>query len=164
MITIRDYRASDAASVGILIADTYSAFNLSFATPENRALLLGPFHYARSPEKDHRENIARVIRADMVFVAERDGEIVGVLRGSADKLRSLFVRGDQHRQGIGRKIVEHFEGECRRQGSSVIRLASTLYAVPFYASLGYKKSTGVRSGWSFEGEGFKYQPMKKVMA
>jgi GNAT superfamily N-acetyltransferase len=163
MINIRDYHESDAASVGILIADTYGEFNLSFATPENKKQLLGPFYHARSQEKAHREAIARVIRADMVFVAERDGEIVGVLRGSPDKLRSLFVRGDQHRQGIGRKIVAHFERECRRQGSSVIRLAATLYAVPFYTSLGYKKSTGVRSGWSFEGSGLKYQPMKKIL-
>jgi len=163
IITIRDYRESDAASVGVLIADTYSQFNLSFATPENRKKLLGPFYYARSAEDAHREDIARVIRADMVFVAEREGEIVAVLRGSMDKLRSLFVRADHHRQGIGRQIVEHFERECRKQGSGVIRLAATLYAVPFYTSLGYKKSTGVRAGWSFEGTGLKYQPMKKAL-
>ena len=45
----------------------------------------------------------------------------------------------------------------------MIRLASTLYAVPFYTRMGYKKSTGVRNGWSFEGSGFQYQPMKKVL-
>jgi GNAT superfamily N-acetyltransferase len=163
MIIIRDYRESDAASVGVLIADTYSEFNLSFATPENKKKLLGPFYYARSEQKARQEEIARVIRADMVFVAERDGEIVAVLRGSVDKLRSLFVRADQQRQGIGRKIVEHFEDECRKRGSGVVRLASTLYAVPFYASLGYKRSTGVRVGRSFEGTGLKYQPMKKAL-
>ena len=49
-------------------------------------------------------------------------------------------------------------------GGEVIRLASTLYAVSFYQKLGYKKSTGVRTGWSFEGENFKWQPMKKSLA
>jgi hypothetical protein len=38
-----------------------------------------------------------------------------------------------------------------------------LYAVPFYQKLGYKKSTGVRAGWSFAGQDFKWQPMKKIL-
>ena len=36
MIIIRSYRNSDAQAVGILIADTYAKFNLSFAPPEER--------------------------------------------------------------------------------------------------------------------------------
>jgi len=169
MITIRRYRESDAENVGKLIADTYSEFNLSYASPEERALLLGPFQQARSPEKAHREAIAQVIRAPMVWVAVNDGEIVGVLRGGRkDKqqrtvLQSLFVKGDHHRQGIGRKLVERFERECLRQGATVIRLAATLYAVPFYLAMGYKRSTGVRSGRSFEGSGLQVQPMRKVL-
>ena len=168
MITIRRYRESDAENVGKLIADTYSEFNLSYASPEERALLLGPFQHARSSEKAHREAIAQVIRAPMVWIAVDDGEIVGVLRGGRkDKqqrtvLQSLFVKGNHHRQGIGRKLVERFERECLRQGATVIRLAATLYAVPFYLAMGYKRSTGVRSGQSFEGSGLKVQPMRKV--
>jgi len=169
MITIRRCRESDAENVGKLIADTYSEFNLSYASPEERALLLGPFQHARSLEKAHREAIAQVIRAPVVLIAVDDGEIVGVLRGGRkDKrqrtvLQSLFVKGDHHRQGIGRKLVERFECECLRQGATVIRLAATLYAVPFYLALGYKRSTGVRSGWSFEGSGIIIQPMRKVL-
>lgn len=163
MITIRRYREDDAVSVGQLIADTYGEFNLSFASPEERALLLGPFQYAHSPEHAHREAIARTIRAEMVFVAEEDGEIVGVLRGRKERLASLFVRGDHHRQGIGRRLVERFEQECHGLGVAVIRVASTLYAVPFYLKMGYKRSTGVRTGWSFEGAGLRVQPMRKVL-
>jgi GNAT superfamily N-acetyltransferase len=163
MITIRDYREGDAASVGRLIADTFGEFNLSYASPEDRDRLLGPFRHARSTEQSHREAITEVIWADMVFVAEDGGEIVGVLRGRPDKLQSLFVRKDHHRQGIGRRLVERFEAECCRQGATVIRLQATLYAVPFYIRVGYKRSTGVRSAKIFDGTGFKYQPMKKVL-
>jgi hypothetical protein len=60
-------------------------------------------------------------------------------------------------------LVERFEGECRQQGSTVIRLQATLYAVPFYIRVGYKRSTSVRSARIFDGTGFKYQPMKKVL-
>ena len=99
----------------------------------------------------------------MVFVAEDGREIVGVLRGRKGRLAGLFVREDHHRQGIGRRLVRRFERECLRQGSTVIRVAATLYAIPFYAAVGYKKSTGIRSGGSFEGRGLKYQPMRKVL-
>lgn len=165
MITIRDYQESDAGSVGQLIADTYSEFNLSFAPPEERDAFLGPFQHAGSSAPSHQIAIAEAIRAAMVFVAENndDGQIVGVLRGRKDKLQSLFVQAEYHRQGIGRKLVERFEQICLRQGATVIRVMSTLYAVSFYQAVGYKKSTGVRRMRSFEGEGLMYQPMRKAL-
>jgi len=163
MIVIRDYQESDAACVGRLIADTYGNVNLDFATPEEKGRLLGPFRHARSPDPAHQEAIAPAISSETGFVAEQDGEIVGVLRGRKDRLGSLFVREDHHRQGIGRRLVERFEQECTRQGGLLIRVAATLYAVPFYTAIGYKKTTSLRAGWSFEGTGLVYQPMKKVL-
>lgn len=163
MIAIRCYRESDAESVGQLIADTYGEFNLSFLPPEERGPFLGPFRHARSPEKAHRDAIAAVIRSPMVYVAEEDGEVVGVLRGRRERLASLFVRGDRQRQGIGRRLVELFEQESLKQGTRVVRVAATLYGIPFYLALGYRRSTGIRTGWSFEGRGLKVQPMRKVL-
>jgi GNAT superfamily N-acetyltransferase len=163
MITIRCYQESDAESVGRLIEDTYSEFNLSFVPPEERGPFLGPFRYARSLEKAHQDAIIEVVRAPMAYVADDDGELVGVLRGRTERLASLFVRGDRQRQGIGRRLVERFEEESLQQGSTVVRVAATLYAVPFYLALGYRRSTGVRTGWSFEGRGLKVQPMRKVL-
>ena len=124
---------------------------------------MGPFQHARSLEESHQEAIARVIRSEMVFVAEVDGEIVGILRGRTDRLASLFVRGDYHRQGIGRRLVARFEEACVQKGATEVKVAATLYAVRFYQEMGYKKTTGVRSGRSFEGTGLMYQPMKKVL-
>ena len=164
MLIIRPYDEADAATVGRLIADTYSRYNLAFASPEELGKLLGPFRHARSANPAHREAIARVIRAPLVLVAEDDGEVVGVLRGRRERLASLFVRGDHHRQGIGRRLVARFEEESRRQGVAVIRVAATTFAIPFYAALGYRKSTGLRAGRSFEGRGLWYQPMRKTLA
>ena len=104
-----------------------------------------------------------MLRAELIFVAEDSDQIVGVLRCRPGRLQSLFVREDHHRQGIGRMLVERCEQECAQRGSKSIRLAATLYAVPFYEAVGYKKSTGIRSGWSFGGRGLKYQPMKRVL-
>jgi GNAT superfamily N-acetyltransferase len=168
MITLRPYRKADAPNVGVLIADTYREFNLSYAPPKERAKLLGPFYYARSHVQSHRDAILQILRAPMILVAEDNGEIVGVLRGGRKDqhrivLQSLFVKQSHHRQGIGRKLVTRFERACLRQGATVIRLLATLYAIPFYSALGYKCSTGVRTGKSFEGAGFRYQPMRKIL-
>jgi len=163
LIEIRPYEETDAAQVGRLIAATYSEFNLGFASPAERELLLGPFRHAWSTEPGHQEAIARAISASMVLVAEEDGEIAGVLRGRRERLQSLFVAGKHQRRGIGRQLVSCFEAECIRQRATAVRVAATLYAVPFYRRMGYKKTTGVRPGWSFEGHGLVYQPMKKEL-
>jgi predicted N-acetyltransferase YhbS len=80
-----------------------------------------------------------------------------------DRLGSLFVDPVYHRQGIGSALVEKFEKQGQEKGGEIIRVASTLYAIPFYLEMGYKKSTGVRRGWSFQGQGIPIQPMKKVL-
>lgn len=163
MITIRNYTKSDSRAVGRLIADTYREFNLSFASPEDQALLLGPFRHAGSSETAHQKAIEQILESPMIYVAESDGEIIGVLRGREERLASLFVRKDCHHQGVGRRLVERFERESLIQGVTVIRVAATLYAVPFYLKMGYWRSTGVRTGWSFEGFGLQIQPMKKIL-
>ncbi len=162
-IEIRPYREPDALAVGRLIADTFGEFNLSSVTAEERDLLLGPFRHARSPERVHQEAIAEAIRSAMVFVAEIDGEIAGVLRGRVTRLGSLFVRGEHHRRGIGRRLVARFEQACAKQGGGAIKVAATLYAVPFYLEMGYKRTTGVRAYHAFGASGLEYQPMKKVL-
>lgn len=163
MITLRDYSEDDAEQVGVLIADTYSEFNLSFAAPQERDLLLGPFRHARSADPDHKRAIVDILRSSMFFVAEANGHIVGILRGRRERLASLFVRKDYHFHGVGRDLVERFERESIGQSVSVIRVAATLYAVPFYLKLGYRRSTGVRTSWSFDGYGLQIQPMKKLL-
>ena len=163
MITIREYSEEDAQCVGRLIADTYAQYNLAYLSPGEMKAFLGPFQHAWSDEPLHREEIARMIRSEWVFVAEDGGEIVGVLRGRKERLGSLFVRGDHQRQGVGRGLVERFEQECRKHAPMVIRVSATMFGVPFYAAMGYKKSTGVRASRSFDGHGLPTQPMRKVI-
>ena len=160
---IRDYQERDAAVVGLLIKDTYGEFNLDFLPPGEKAPFLGPFAFAGDGDPDHLKLIESMIRSQFVYLAEVDGTIAGVLRGRMDRLGSLFVAREFHRQGIARSLVEGFENTVRSKNGSVIRVASSLYAVPFYSAMGYKKSTGVRNSWSFEGYGLPIQPMKKIL-
>jgi GNAT superfamily N-acetyltransferase len=169
MLEIRRYAKSDAKQVGILIADTYAEFSLAQMTREQRQAMLGPFAFAYSSLSEHRQAVAIAISAPSVWVAEEDSEIVGVLRGGRTDhrgrtvLSSLFVSGQHHRRGIGRGLVERFEQEYAARGVKVFKLAATLHAVPFYLSVGYKRSTGVRSIRSFGEPGLPYQPMKKTL-
>ena len=169
MFTIRRYQKSDAQQVGVLIADTYKKFNLSELSSDKQKAMLGPFLHARSKEPSYQQAIADAIHAPSVWVAEADGAIVGVLRGGrVDELgrtvlQSLFVSGKHHRQGIGRALVEKFEVEYIARGVTVFKLLATLHAVPFYLSMGYRKSTGVHGIHSFDGSGLPAQPMKKVI-
>lgn len=163
MITIREYTEEDAEAVGKLIADTYSQFNLAHLSPGEVKLALGPFQYAWSDDETHNEKIAIMIRSEWVFVAVDEDKIVGVIRGRQGRLASLFVRSEYHRQGVARGLVARFEEECQKYAPMVIRLSATVYAVPFYIKMGYKRSTGIRSGWSFDYHGLPMQPMRKVL-
>ncbi len=131
--------------------------------PEQLGLFLGPFRHAGSADSVHQAEIAAAIASATVLVAEESGEIVGVLRGRPGRLASLFVRGDHHRRGIGRALVAQFEAECRARGDAAIHVSATVYAMPFYRALGFKRSTGLRAGWSFGGHGLPVQPMKKAL-
>jgi len=162
-ITIRNYESVDAVETGILIADTYWKYNLSYVSEDEKEEYLGGFYFSRSAEKKHMEKVAGLISAPLVIIAETAGRIAGVLRGSPGRLHSLFVHEDFHRLGIGSMLVSHFEDECCKKKTAKITLAASLYAVPFYTSQGYKKSTGVRRSWSFSGRNFYIQPMKKLL-
>ena len=165
MIRIRNFEFRDVEAVGRLIAYMYGTYNLDFVPVEERGPYLGPFQYVDSPDEEHRRAIAEAIQAPLVIVAENEvSEVVGVLRGSPGRLHSWFVSDHYHQNGIGRSLVLAFEAWCRQQDVDRITLASTLYAVAFYQSVGYKKSTGVRRGWSFDGRDLFWQPMKKLLS
>ena len=163
MVKVRSAQTKDYESIANIIADTYTEFNLSHFSSEELPLFLGPFKHTRSQEETHRAALANVITSEMLYVAEVDGEIVGVLRGRKDRLASLFVRGDHHRQGIGKKLVERFEAESHQLGVKRIKVSASLFGIPFYKAMGYKKSTGLRKSGSFDGYGLVVQPMKKVL-
>ena len=91
-------------------------------------------------------------------MAERDGQIVGMLRAVDNRIVNLFVNGRYHHSGIGKKLLQRYEKECRTLGYGTIVLRSQLYAVPFYQTCGFKKTTGIRNR-----DGLTIQPMKKIL-
>ncbi len=92
------------------------------------------------------------------FVAEENNKIIGYIKGSKDRIGNLFVLGNSHKKGVGKKLVELLEKEAKNQNSKEIKIRSSIYAVPFYQKMGYKKTTGVRNLHNL-----KIQPMKKIL-
>jgi len=92
------------------------------------------------------------------FVAEENNKIIGYIKGSKDRIGNLFVLGNSHKKGVGKKLVELLEKEAKNQNSKEIKIRSSIYAVPFYQKMGYKKTTGVRNLHNLN-----IQPMKKIL-
>lgn len=81
-----------------------------------------------------------------------------MIRGRKGRIINLFVVGKHHQKGIGKLLVNRFELESRKQGSKEIKVRASLYAVPFYQKMGYKKTTGIRNF-----RGLKVWPMRKEL-
>jgi N-acetylglutamate synthase-like GNAT family acetyltransferase len=93
------------------------------------------------------------ITANRVFIAERDGAILGfsaVLprEDGETELDALFVEPRLWRSGVGRLLVEHCAVVARAQGSSLLHVIGNPHAQGFYAACGFKMigTIGTRFG------------------
>ena len=155
MSCIRKYRREDARAVASLISQSFARFNSRGGTKR------GIRDYVESycPDGKSDDGIhQRLSRTPHSFVGVSDSKIVGVARGRENRLVNLFVDGDYHRQGIATCLNRNFEEACLKSGFAEIVVRSGLYAIPFYESQGYKKTTGVRNF-----HGLKVQPMRKQL-
>jgi ribosomal protein S18 acetylase RimI-like enzyme len=142
---IRPMRAEELPEVAALatrvfdesIAPTYSAEGIAsyrdYATAANFASRAG----------DHR-----------LLVAERDGEIIGMLelRGAAH-VSMLFVSPSEQRRGIGRLLLAAADA---MSDAEVMTLNATPNAVPAYVRLGFEAT-----GEEQERNGIRFVPMSR---
>ncbi len=153
MITIRKYRHEDARAVAALISKTYSRFNSQEGTKQAVREYVESYNPNGKKTKDIHNRFART---PDFFVAIADSRLVGMVRGAENRLINLFVEADYHRQGIATRLLQRFEKSCQKAGFREIVLRGSLYAIPFYEFMGYKKTTGIRNL-----HGLEVQPMKK---
>jgi N-acetylglutamate synthase-like GNAT family acetyltransferase len=127
------------------------------------AELLGQLGYP-SEEDAVRRRLERLLRsdADATWVAEVDGELVGLVGihvsqvlaydGDAAKVSEIVVDDRYRRQGIGAHLMEVAEDEARRLGCSVLFLTTAERrkdAHAFYRTLGFEE-TGRRFAKSLD--------------
>ena len=155
MIRIRRYRRSDGRAISTLISQTYSRFNAQEGTKQAVQEYVGAFNAEGKTTKSIQE---RFFRTPNFFIALDGPRPVGLVRGLENYLINLYVDGDYHRRGIGSRLLRKFEDACRITSQPEIIVRSSIYATPFYESMGYKKTTGVRNL-----HGLRVQPMKKKL-
>jgi GNAT superfamily N-acetyltransferase len=138
-----------------LISETFARFNANEGT--KRAVRRYVESY-RPTGRQTEEIHARFARTPIFYVAVLKARIVGLVRGTPDRLINLFVAGDHHRVGVATRLVRTFERACLQAGSREMRVRAGLYAIPFYEAVGYRKTTGIRNF-----HGLRIQPMRKEL-
>jgi predicted GNAT family N-acyltransferase len=151
MFTIRDFKPKDVRKVSMLVADTFREYNLKDNTLE------GSRKYIDFHENNNMEVVmARFNSSTHLQVAEEGNKLIGMLRATENRIVQLFIWKEYHRQGIGRGLFERYLEGCCEVGYKEIVLRAQLYAIPFYAALGFEPVGDV-----IEKDGLRVQEMRK---
>lgn len=153
----RKFKKEDIRQIAEIKNSVFRKFNSSEYFKEEAIDLYLDF---TDPKKSDKELLEAFFISDksIFYVAEENNKIIGFIKGSKDRIGNLFVLGSSHKKGVGRKLVELLEKEAKKQNSKEIKIRSSIYAIPFYQKMGYKKTTGVRNLHNL-----KIQPMKKLL-
>ena len=117
-----------------------------------------PEDVAALDEHLHRYNVAATGPDDgrwlAIFVRDDAGAMVAGLHGwtwgETGFIRTLWVRQDARRRGLGARLVATAEHEALRRGCRVMHLDTHSYQAPgFYRQLGYEE-IGTLPGWPDE--------------
>jgi GNAT superfamily N-acetyltransferase len=90
------------------------------------------------------------IASGRVFIAERDGTILGfataIPREDGDtELDGLFVEPHSWAQGLGRLLVEHCVEVARAHGSAALHVVGNPHAKGFYLACGFELTGTVQT-------------------
>jgi ribosomal protein S18 acetylase RimI-like enzyme len=129
-LTVRVARAEDAPGLRAILFDTFE----STWRPNITAAAAQAYLDEDRPAKFVRE------RGLCAWVAERDGEVVGLVDWEGDFVNALHVSGRHSRSGVGAALMDHAEAEMRAAGMRQARLETDTFNIrsqAFYVARGY---------------------------
>ena len=106
------------------------------------------YRFLAGPDGITDEQLAGLVRAHSVaraaeiralwecFVAEEDGQVVGMIAFSEDEIQNLWVRPHFHRRGTGSALFRVAEAAIQETGQPRMRVHTTGYGTPFYEAMG----------------------------
>ena len=154
-IKIRKFKWGDLEEASALVCKTFAKFNSKEGSKKGIRWYIDLF----DSKKNNTNNIRKMFsRTKINYVATNKEKIIGIIRGGNNKIINLYVDGKYHRKGIARRLVDKFEKECAKLGFREIKIKASIYAIPFYQKMGYKKTTGIRNF-----HGVMIQPMRKIL-
>jgi len=151
---IRKFRIENTKEIAQLIKKTFRKFSKNDGPKKAVEAYIHEYN-------DIEKLKVKFQRSPLFYIAEEKGKIIGIIRGDKNRVGNLFVLEEYHGQGVGKELMEKFEKISLSRGSKLIRIRSSLYAVPFYQKMGYKKSGGIIKTKNLFG--LKYQPMLKKL-
>jgi predicted N-acetyltransferase YhbS len=125
---IRPAHQADAEDISTVIVSALRETNADDYSPEIIARVEQSFSAAA---------VRRLIESRTVFVATRNGEIVGTASLDGKVVRTVFVSPAVHRQGIGTQLMAEIEQTARTRGIAVLTVPSSVTAERFYSGLGF---------------------------
>ena len=160
---IKAYDGTNFHEVSNVLASMMKEHTFKNVNDKSKEKFLGIFNYVDSQDNNKIKELERTLAMSDIWVAYKDGAIVGIVRGTRDNILNLFVKEEFSGHGIGSQLVQIFEEKCKTEGFPHVRLSSTVDAIGFYETLGYKKTTGLRMARYSGKRGFEYQPMMKAL-
>lgn len=132
-VLIRPARAADADALKAILYDTFeSTWRPNITAAAAQAFL------------DEDRPAAYVARRSLEFwVAERAGEVVGLVDWEGDFVNALHVRSADARTGVGARLMDRAEAEIAAAGFAAARLETdtfNLRSQAFYAARGYREA------------------------
>ena len=144
---IREFEDKDVIEVAKLARKTFKYFAGSDYFDKNSLAdkegIQGTLDFFDTEKKSAKELIDCFRSKSIFFVAENDSKIIGMIRGTKQNISSLYVDKDEHMKGIGAKLLQKYEEKAIKQGSVLLTLESSIFAMPFYQKMGFKKRQSI---------------------
>jgi N-acetylglutamate synthase-like GNAT family acetyltransferase len=129
LLTIRTATAADAGALSHVILRALREVNARDYEPAIIDAVAANFSC---------QKVLEAIRRRPVLVAEIDGEVVGTAGLEGATVRSMFVRPDHERRGIGAALMGEIEALAVAQGVDRLTLQSSITAEGFYRRHGFE--------------------------
>lgn len=149
---IRKFKLEDTEEIARLVKVTFKKFSKNDGSKKAVETYINKYNNLEKLKLKFKDS-------PIFYIAEDKEKIIGIIRGDENRIGNFFVLEKYQNQNIGSKLLGKFEIEAKRKGSKLIRIRSSLYAVPFYQRKGYKKSRGMMVAKNLFG--LRYQPMIK---
>jgi len=132
-IRVRPATVADAAALQAILRATFESTWRPQITPAAAAAFLA--------EDRPADYVAQ--RGLEFWVAERPGEVVGLVHWQGDFVHALHVRPSAARSGVGARLMDRAEAAIARAGFPAARLETDTFnaaSQAFYAARGYREA------------------------
>jgi GNAT superfamily N-acetyltransferase len=136
-VTIRLATTDDAAAVSSLILRALHEVNIKD---------YGPTLIAEQSKNWTVDGVVAKMQDRATFVAIFDNDIVGTAGFDGQQARTVFVRPDRHKLGVGSLLMRAVEALAIERGLDQLSLLSSITAQGFYRRLGYNPVRDVFHG------------------